>query len=272
MQKSDLIPIAREIKLAQDRCSQLELLTDRSKEFTKTDAYTIAHLIHEMRLAEGTVPVGRKIGFTNPKMWEAYGVSEPMWAYVYDTTLMRHDGTDVRCAIGRFAEPKIEPEIVVHFKSAPPVSDDLTEILACIDWIAHGIEIVQSHFPGWHFQAPDSIADWGLHAALIVGEPRDVSQLGPTVISDLEQFTITLASDGDVQDQGQGSNALGNPLRAIAHLINVIAKQPQANPLQAGELVTTGTLTAALPIQAGQIWVTSLHGIALPGISVSFQA
>jgi 2-oxo-3-hexenedioate decarboxylase len=54
-------------------------------------------------------------------------------------------------------------------------------------------------------------------------------------------------------------------------LIGVISKQPHASPLQSGELVTTGTLTAALPIHAGENWTTNLNGIALPGISVSFE-
>jgi 2-keto-4-pentenoate hydratase len=67
------------------------------------------------------------------------------------------------------------------------------------------------------------------------------------------------------------ASGVGSPLLAVAHLINVIAKQPYALPLQAGEIVTTGTLTAALPINAGQIWTTKLDGIALPGLSVSFE-
>ena len=65
---------------------------------------------------------------------------------------------------------------------------------------------------------------------------------------------------------------LGSPLSAAAHLIAVLAKQPQAKALQAGELVTTGTLTRALPIRAGETWSTVLDGIALPGISVAFHA
>ena len=63
----------------------------------------------------------------------------------------------------------------------------------------------------------------------------------------------------------------GSPLLAVAHLINVIEKQPDVLPLEAGELVTTGTLTAALPINSGETWITELDGIALPGMSVSFE-
>ena len=268
----DLHTIAQELKAAQDHCRQMEPLTSRLREFGNAEAYAVANIIHEMRMNEGAVQVGRKIGFTNPEMWSIYGVREPIWAHMYDTTVVRLAGPHVQCRIGQFVEPKIEPEIVVHFGSAPLVSAEPKEILGCIDWIAHGIEIVQSHFPGWKFQAADTIADSGLHATLIVGEPQEVSQLGPGVVSDLETFTITLSCDGHVRQRGRGSNALGSALRAVAHLIGVIAQQPHASPLQPGELVTTGTLTAALPIHVGQNWTTSLKGIALPGISVSFEA
>ncbi|MBT8368154.1 MAG: hypothetical protein KJP23_25965 [Deltaproteobacteria bacterium] len=94
--------------------------------------------------------------------------------------------------------------------------------------IAHGIEIVQSHFPGWKFHAVDTIADSALHATLLVGEPQYVNRLGPRVTSDLERFAITLLCDGNVCERGRGSNALGSPLVAVAHLIGVIAKQPHS--------------------------------------------
>lgn len=267
----NLHTIVQELKAAQDQCRQIEPFTSRLRDFGDAEAYAVANMIHEMRMDEGAIQVGRKIGFTNPEMWSIYGVREPIWAYVYDTTVVRLTSSHAQCRIGQFAEPKIEAEIVVHFRSTPPVSVEPAEILGCIDWIAHGIEIVQSHFPGWKFHAADTIADWGLHATLIVGEPQEVSRLGPGVVSDLETFTITLSCDGNVRERGRGSNALGSPLRAVAHLIGVIAKQPHASPLQSGELVTTGTLTAALPIHAGQNWTTNLNGIALPGISVSFE-
>lgn len=263
--------IALEMKSAQDACGQIEPITSRLKDFTNADAYVVAHMVHDMRLEEGAVPIGRKLGFTNPEMWSIYGVREPIWAYVYDHTVKQQAAPHVQCHIGQFAEPKIEPEIVVHFGSTPTPSDDLSEVLASIDWIAHGIEIVQSHFPGWKFQAADTIADSGLHATLIVGKPLIVTQLGTEVISDLENLTVTLSCDGEMREQGKGSNALGSPLKAVAHLIDVIAKQPHAMPLQTGELVTTGTLTAALPIRPGQTWQTNLNGIALSGITVSFE-
>ena len=139
-----------------------------------------------------------------------------------------------------------------------------------------GIEIVQysnAYYSGFgnSKQRITYFADWGLHATLIVGKPMDINLLGVAVAGDLENFTVTLSCDGEVREKGKGSNALGNPLKAIVHLIDVIAKQPYASRLQYGELVTTGTLTAALPILPGQTWATNLDGIPMPGISVLFE-
>ena len=224
-----------------------------------------------MRINEGAKRVGRKIGFTNPEMWSVYGVREPIWSYVYDTTTLKLSGQHGLCNIGKFVEPKLEPEIVLHFCSTPKNDGKPEEILRCIDWIAHGIEIVQSHFPDWKFQSADTIANSGLHAKLILGEPKEVSKLMPGVISDLQNFEITLSCNGNVLERGKGSNALGSPITAVAHLINVIANHPNPSLLQSGEMVTTGTLTAALPINPGQNWTTNLNGIDLPGISISFE-
>ena len=267
----DLEAIALEIKAAQDLCRQVEPLTARLSGFDNSAAYEVARLIHEARVRDGASPVGRKIGFTNRDMWREYGVHEPIWAFVYDTTVVHLPASGGTCRLGRFTEPRIEPEIVLHFRSAPPVSEDPTDLLACIDWIAHGIEIVQSHYPGWKFQAADTIADWALHGTLLVGEPQSVARLGPDIASRLERFTISLSCNGQLRDTGRGSNVLGGPLSAAAHLIAVLAKQPQAKAVQAGELVTTGTLTLALPIRAGETWSTRIEGIALPGISVAFE-
>ena len=267
----NLQTIAKDMKVAQDQNRQIAPFTSWIKDFGNTEAYAVANMIHKMRMNEGAKQIGRKIGFTNSEMWSVYGVHEPIWAYIYDTTVVRLNSQNTKCHIGRFSEPKIEPEVVLHFCSTPSFDAEPAEILNCIDWIAHGIEIVQSHFPDWKFQTADTIADCGLHAKLIVGEPQNVNFLGPGVLSNLETFNITLSCDGNLREQGSGSNVLGSPIRAVAHLLKVIAKHSDASSLQPGELVTTGTLTTALSINIGQNWTTNLKGIKLPGISITFE-
>ncbi len=63
---------------------------------------------------------------------------------------------------------------------------------------------------------------------------------------------------------------LGGPLRALAHLAGLLAQDPHNPPLQAGEIVTTGTLTRAFPVAPGERWHTVLSGIGLEGLSVGF--
>lgn len=268
----DIEAIARRIKAAQDDSAPIEPTTAAMSGFGLAQGYEVAHHIHRARLAEGAVPVGRKLGFTNPSIWPQYGVNAPIWGYLYDTTVIHVRGGRVSHGIASLAEPRIEPEIVLHFAEAPPVDGDLAAILACIDWVAHAFEIVQCHYPGWRFQAPDSVADSALHAALLVGEPLSVDELGADPIGALESFTVTLSRGGEVVETGKGTNVLGGPVAAVAHLIAALAGQPQYAPLQAGEMVTTGTLTAAFPVAAGERWTTRLEGIALPGLVLEVEA
>jgi 2-keto-4-pentenoate hydratase len=266
----DIRTIAAQMKAAQDDVRQIRPFTSERDDFNLSSAYEVSQLIHEARLSEGFVPVGRKIGFTNPEMWSLYGVREPIWGYMYDKTVARLSDQQSPCSLGRFTEAKIEPEIVFHFRAAPPVNGDLLTILDCIDWVAHGFEIVQSHFPGWKFQAADTVADGGLHGTLLLGEPQQVVQLGRGLVAALESFSIDLFCDGDLRALGKGRNVLGSPLAAIAHLIAVLAKQPLSVPLQANEIVTTGTVTSAQVVRPGETWRTAIDGIALPGLTAKF--
>jgi 2-oxo-3-hexenedioate decarboxylase len=265
----DLFAIAKTMKEAQDHVHQLPPLTTTHPEFDVPAAYTVAQLIHQARLAEGFIPVGRKIGFTNYDMWDLYGVREPIWAYVYDRTVRYVNGPGTDCTLSRYAEPKIEPEIIFHFKSAPPVTQDLEAILECIDWVAHGFEIVQSHFPHWRFEVADTVADWSLHATLLIGTPQTIAQLGRRLIDELENFCVDLSCHGELKETGRGTQVLGSPLKAIAHLLEVLSKQGVVT-LQAGEIVTTGTITTAQTIHPGETWQAELQGIGLSGMTVTF--
>ena len=264
--------IAQQVKAAQDGTRQIARLTDQYRGFDLPAAYAVAQLIHQARLAEGARTVGRKIGFTNPDMWALYGVRAPIWAHVYDSTVVQLPSGPARCSLRGFAEPKIEPEIVVHLRSAPPVGGGPAQVLDSIDWVAHGFEIVQSHFAGWRFQAADAVADWSLHGRLLVGPPQPVKRLGSDLIAALESFSLSLACDGKVREVGRGANVLGSPLAALAHLVALLAEQPDDPPLQAGELVTTGTVTTAQQVLPGQTWRTELSGLSLPGLNVAFEA
>ena len=90
-------------------------------------AYAIALEIHARRVGRGETPVGRKIGFTNRSIWAEYRVSAPIWGHVYDSTVHYARTGAARLAVGHLLQPRIEPEIQLHFISTPPA---LTVIFA----------------------------------------------------------------------------------------------------------------------------------------------
>ncbi len=267
----DPLALAREIKTAQDHAASVAPFTSRYPGFGLADAYEVAARVHEARVAQGATAIGRKIGFTNSDMWAALGVDFPVWGRVYAHTVEQVDGGEFRSRLDRYVEPRIEPEIVLHFHAAPPQTRDLTRILACVDWIAHGFELVQSHFPAWQFQAADTVADNALHGALFIGERAEPAALGPNLLDRLQRFRVELACNGIRRETGCGANVLGNPVAALAHLLAVVADRPASEAIQAGELVTTGTLTRAYPVHAGETWSTALEGIGLPGMRIAFE-
>ena len=59
-------------------------------------------------------------------------------------------------------------------------------------------------------------------------------------------------------------------MSALRYLIDMLSREQFNPPLSAGEIVTTGTLTRALPVLAGETWTTKITGVGLDGISVRF--
>ena len=234
--------------------------------FSLAEAYDVAAQVRDLRKARGETPVGRKIGFTNTAAWEGYGISGPIWNYVFDSTVRDLIAVDDTFALGSLPEPRVEPEIVLHLASAPRAGMTEDELIGCVDWIAHGFEIVSSIFPGWRFSPVDAVAACGVHAALLLGERRLVSGDHAGWQRALADFTIELVRDDGIRVQGGGRNVLGSPLLALRFLVEEIVRYTGSEPLRAGELVTTGTLTEAMPAAGGQNWATKLTGIELDGL------
>jgi 2-oxo-3-hexenedioate decarboxylase len=233
-------------------------------------AYQVTAAIRHMREARGEKVLGRKIGFTNRTIWEQYGVYAPIWGYVYDTTV--HDLANVSGAfsLSAFAEPLIEPEIMFGMAAAPDARMDERELLSCIGWVAHGFEIVHSVFPDWKFTAPDTVAAFGLHGALLIGARRPVADAAEEWLRALSNFDIALHRDGDVVDRGHAGNVLDGPLSALRHVVGLLARDRINPQIAAGEIITTGTLTRAMPIRAGEHWATTLAGVSLDGADIRF--
>ena len=240
--------------------------SDRQPDLTAAEGYRAAAALHERRVAGGWSPVGRKIGFTNRTIWPRYGVYEPIWGTVYDRTSIAAPGNLARVPLAGLVQPRIEPEICFGLKAAPQPG----QILEAIEWVAHSIEIVQCHHPEWRVKLADCTAGNGLHGRLVVGERIPVGQL-PGLEAALPKVEVVLSKGDREVDRGIGANVLDSPLLALAYFVKVLQEQPDAPPLRAGELVSTGTLTDAHPVAPGETWRTRIAGLPLPGLTVHFE-
>jgi 2-oxo-3-hexenedioate decarboxylase len=267
----DAAAIAATVLGASAERRQVAPFTANLPDFDLDAAYAVTAAVRRARIARGERPVGRKIGFTNRTIWAEYGVYAPIWGDMYDSTLRDLAATDGTLDLSPLLEPRIEPEIAFGFEAAPQAGMSEREILGCIAWVAHGFEIVQSVFPGWKFQAADTVAAYALHGAYRLGQRHPIAAADrPRWLELLRSFEIELSKDGTVIDRGRATNVLDGPLSTIGHLLEVLSRDQANPPLGAGEIVTTGTVTRAFPVAPGETWTTKVIGLPLDGIALRF--
>jgi 2-keto-4-pentenoate hydratase len=234
-------------------------------------AYERSLTLRQLRIARGERPVGYKVGFTNRNIWPRYGVFAPIWGPVWDTTVAFCDGAGI-LPLAKACQPRLEPEAVFGMAATPPANATLDDLLACVEWVAPGFEVVQSHLPNWVFKAPDTVADGGLHAALLVGAKVAVSQMPRTAVEFdalLARSRVVLRNGERTVEEGVGANVLDGPLHALHHFLEALRQCPGATDLLPGDVVTTGTWTDAWPVVAGERWTAEFDG-PLPPLQVTF--
>jgi 2-oxo-3-hexenedioate decarboxylase len=265
--------IVAELIEALDRGEVIPSIVQRNPHFDWDAGYKVAAEVVRQRRARGEKTIGRKIGFTNRNIWEQYGATAPIWAHVYDRTVVFVADDRATVSLAGSVQPRLEPEIAFRLKA--PLSagvNDPERVLERIEWYAPSFEIVDCHFADWKFDPAESAADFSFHWRLIVGTPAPVRPAEiPALARQLREVRVTLDRDGQLVDRGIGANALGHPATALAHLAATLASQLQFEPLAAGEVITTGTLTAAMPVAPGETWSSRYEGLpAVAGLTVAF--
>ena len=251
--------------------ASLTALPSRSQAgFDLDRGYQLGRALHDGLLERGFESVGRKIGFTNQAIWKDLHLDTPIWAHMYAQTVHFADRAGFRLSLGGMVAPRIETEVVLRLRRPiPPGSPSIEEVADCVEWAAIGFEFVDCHGPDWQFTAADAVADFGLHAALVVGKPWQLEPEDPgEVATAMRELKVTLRRDGEVVALGEGRNALGSPLLALDHLARTVRKQSWATPLTNGEIITTGTLTPLPHVSKGERWSVSVTGAPLAPLEV----
>lgn len=238
--------------------------------FDLTTAYAVEGELVRMRRDAGRKTAGVKVGYANKAMWRVLKLDTLVWAHMYDDTVRHANGNETTLSLEQTIAPKIEPEIV--FKMRAPLASGVTDAataLEAVEWLALGFEIIDCPYADWKYQPADFVAAYGLHVALVVGDPYPVMAANiPTLVEQLPKFKVRLAKNGETVEEGSGRNSLRSPALCLAELASAMAKQDGTEPLTAGDLVSSGTLTESTPIHAGATWTASVEGLDLPTLTL----
>ena len=263
--------IAQGLLAAYDAASLMALPSSQDVAFDLAAAFAVADKLRTLRVARGEKPLGYKIGFTNRSIWQRYGVHAPIWGPVWSSTVRQLDGAAANISLAGLSQPRLEPEVVFGFAATPRAGMSLSELHACLAWVAHGFEIVHTHFEGWRFTAPDTVADFALHGRLVVG-PKVQTAGWLSMADDLAALRVTLSCNGQEVDSGSGAVVLDGPLNALRVWVDAMALHTPAWHIAPGDMVTTGTITDAWPLLPGQTWTTALSGARLTPLTLNTEA
>ena len=240
-------------------CRTLEPLTNRHADISIDDAYAIQQRMMQRRFDAGEKVVGKKIGVTSKAVMDMLGVYQPDFGWLTDAMLY-NEGEAIEAK--SLIQPKAEGEIAFVLKRAlkgPGVT--AADVLAATEGVMACFEIVDSRIQDWKIRIQDTVADNASCGVFVLGD-RLVDPRG----LDLTTCGMVLEKNGEIVATGAGAAALGAPANAVAWLANTLGAR--GIPLEAGEVVLSGSLAIMVPVKAGDSLRVSIGGIG--GCSVRF--
>jgi 2-keto-4-pentenoate hydratase len=242
-----------------DRVPVAPLTGDRP-EMTAAEAYAIQRRLVELLQADGAGEVvGYKLGLTSRAMQEQLGIDQPDYGPVLAAGV-HPDGVQVD--LDRLLQPKVEAEIAIVL-GAPLSGPGCTalDVRRAAAGAVAAVEIIDSRIRDWRIRLADTIADLASSAAIALS-----SRLVPLEALDPRLIGVALTRNGELVATGAGAAALGDPLHAVAWLANTL--HPLGVVLEAGHVVMTGALHAAVPLADGDVFRAEFDWLGPIGLVV----
>ena len=217
-------------------------ITDEHPQMDWDDAYAIQAEILRRKLSRGRRLAGLKAGLTSHAKMKQMGVQTPVFGFMTDDYAVPDGG---ECRMSELIHPKVEPEIAfVTSRTLRGPGCHIASVLAAIDFVIPGIEVIDSRYRDFKFDLKSVVADNTSAARFVVGgQPMSVSGV------DLRTVGIVLEKNGVPVALGAGAAVLGHPAAAIAMLANHLGARGQEIP--AGTLILSGGITEAVSVKAG---------------------
>lgn len=213
------------------------------------DAYAVQLAQVDRWRADGARIAGHKVGLTSAAMQQQLGVDQPDYGHLTDR-MFHLERLPIDTAA--FLQPKVEPEIAFVLKRplrGPGVT--AAEAMAAVDFVLPALEIIDSRIRDWKITLADTIADNASSGGVVLGSR-------PVRLDDVD-LTVTLCvlrRNGAEVGSGVGGAVLGTPLNALVWLANTVPVE-----LAAGHVVLPGSITAAVPVTAGDTFSAEFAGL-----------
>jgi len=250
LDSSQLERFADDLYEAYSNGSPIPPLTEET-EFSVADAYDIQSRFVD-RIGDGDPDIAaHKLGLVSEAKQEQLGIEEPIFGYVAEEAVLDEPVIPTEELIS----PRIEAEIGLLLGKDITAPASTTDVLRATQAVVPVIEILESRFQGWTIpSAQDVIADNTSAGRIFVGESlTDVTDV------DMPTESVLVTVNGEVETTGTGGDIMGHPGRAVNWLANRLEERGEV--LEAGELVMTGGITAAIDIEPGDIYNVTFGNI-----------
>jgi len=242
MDQNRMKALAEMLLAAEQSQKPIPPLTESDPGISVDEAYRIQLLVMEMKKSRGRVVVGKKIGITSLAMQNMLGVKEPDYGHILDDMVVMEAE---KIPTTDLIKPRIEGELAFVLKEdleGPGIT--LTEVIRCSEGVIPSLEIIDSRIVDWKIKLPDTVADNASSARIVLG-----GTITPIKTLDLRTVGMVLEKNGEVVATAAGAAVLGHPAQAVAWLANKLAVY--GIPLRKGEVILSGSLTAATLVAAG---------------------
>ena len=227
---------------AQKENELIPVLSDQYPELDVETAYRVQKAYVLRRLADDQI-AGFKAGLTSEESQKKFGVTFPISGVLFAS------GRKLNSPIidkSMFKMLMIETEI--GFVVGKPITHPLKEVSELRSSIKAVMPVIELPDIGFtdlkNLKAVDIISANVSSSQFIVGTEKDAMSL------DLNNITVTLSLNGQVVNQGKGSDALGDQWNAALWLVNAITKQGWK--IEPGYILITGVLGKMIPGKEGK--------------------
>jgi 2-keto-4-pentenoate hydratase len=254
--------LAAQLMQAERTRTPLEIPSNTYPGKTVEAGYRVQRAIIAAKVAQGERVVGKKIGLTSRANQEVFGVREPVYGQLLDRGV-HLEQTPVDTAL--LIQPIIECEVTFVMRrrlEGPGIT--APEVIRATEGIMPSVELGDSRMRDWigRATAADILADSCGNAGIIVG-----GELHSIRDFDLRYTGMVVEKNGELIATGAMGAVMGNPAQSVAWLANKLAAFELG--LEEGELVLSGALTGAVPMQAGDVLKATFGG-GLGGVGVKF--